>query len=69
MILGIMGLVIVALMFVFMALTLRNFKKGLKDKGKVLGIHHTYIHHTYIQSLWCAYNHCGVLTIIVVCIQ
>ena len=30
---GMLGLVIVALLFVFMALTLPNFKKGLRDKG------------------------------------
>ena len=32
---GILGLVVLALLYVFMALTLSNFKKGLKEKGEL----------------------------------
>ena len=31
---GVLGLVVLALLYVFMALTLSNFKKGLKEKGE-----------------------------------
>ena len=30
---GLLGLAVLALLYVFMALTHRNFKKGLKEKG------------------------------------